>query len=779
MSSNQINQYQQSETTEISPISAHFRDLMNQCSTTLVPILSDLTIKVLEVFPAECHQKVIDSGNFQEWSLLEETIMAIKQDHEQIVNRYSDNISAAFIQFIRGEAIDSGSTDDSDSDFDSQLQALTLLDNDQMEVSVMITTIATGAAHHYSDELYALGRRLAMINHGNLLDDQDKSFLLGPTQLCYAFVNSIQICQLESRGEQALLTAFQQHVINKLEPVYQQFNTMLVAAGVLPNIVYTNRQSNGQATSQPTSQEITPEAIEQQQLAEQDSPQPQADQADPEQSKIGNAVQHDVAQGIMALLSERRQIKTAAGSMAPAPHISPQQVVQRRDHLVTAIGNIQQSIDPGILTDTGNFSLDAVRAQIHRQTTQISKDVAEIQPDTADADLIDMVGMLFEYILNDDDLPDKIKALLCHLHTPYLKVALLDRQIFMEVGHPARRLLDALSEAGILCVDDNKNTLNILAIIRETVKRVLDEFDKEAEIFEELLENFNVSMENINRRQSVVQKRSVDSAKGQQKIKNAREVVSRTVIEKLVKHPQIPKVMESLLMGSWSNYLMITLLRNDQSSEEWQRAIKLTNDLIWSVEPKHTFDERKQLKKRLPKIVSDTRHAIKNSGNTEEENDVLITKLQKCHELVLLGYYTQEDTSNSDADSHAKHLSNLKRIMPEEWKEGFKEKQRAAKISTEIKELFSLETCVEFTNSDSNKTTRGRIAWVNEDHSQCLLVNEAGRQIAIQTVDELNRSRLDGRLKILKKQEEALFDRALHWIQKRIQNDTSKITIAT
>ncbi|MEE9413590.1 MAG: DUF1631 family protein, partial [Methylococcales bacterium] len=316
------------------------------------------------------------------------------------------------------------------------------------------------------------------------------------------------------------------------------------------------------------------------------------------------------------------------------------------------------------------------------------------------------------------------------------------------------------------------------ALIREIVKCILDEFDKEAGLFQELVERFNASMESINRRQSVVQKRSVDAAKGQDKIKNAREVVSRTVIEQLVKHPQIPKVMESLLMGSWSNYLMITLLRNSESSEEWQRAIKLTNDLIWSVEPKHSFDERKQLKKRLPKIVSDTRHAIKNSGNFEDENDVLIAKLQKCHELVLLGYYTQENASSSP-ESHAKHISNLKRIMPEEWKDSFKEKQRAAKISTEIKELFSLGTSVELTNSDNEKTTRGRIAWVNEDHSQCLLVNEAGRQIAIQHVDELNQARLDGRLKILKKQDEALFDRALNWIQTRIKLDTPKVANAT
>ena len=773
MTSNQINQYKQSETEEIRPIASHFHDLMNHCCKTLTPGLNELTLDILEAFPKECQKKAVESGKFQEWHLLEETISALKQHHEQIVSRYSNSISSAFSQFIRGETIDPEYTDEEDSDFESQLLALSLVDNEEMEISVLITTITTGASHHYTDELYALGRRLAMINHGNLIDDQEQSFLLGPSHLCYAFLNAIKISQLETHGEQALLNAFQQHVINKLDPVYKQFNTILIEAGILPNITYTSGNTTGQNGSQ-SADDVTPETeiSEQQQADLAESFQPPAGQ-----SKIRNAVQQDVVQGIMALLTQRREIQTAAGIVAPAQNISPQQVHQRREHLVSTIGTMQQSVDSAVLVGSADFSIDNARAQIQQQSTQIAKEVAETQPDTADADLIDMVGMLFEFILNDDELPDKIKALLCHLHTPYLKVALLDRQFFMEIEHPARLLLDALSEAGVLCADNNKNTLNITTQIRETVKRVLDEFDKQAELFEELAEQFNAAMEKINRRKSVVQKRSVDSAKGQQKIKKAREIVSHTVIDLLVKHPQIPKTMESLLMGSWSNYLMITLLRNGRSSQEWRRALKRTDNLIWSVEPKHTPEERSELKQQLPKIVAETRDAIKLSGNIEEI-DILVSKLQKCHELVLLGYYTKAEASNSDQASGSNRLSTLSRIMPEEWKETFKQRKRAASISPEIKELFSLGTRLELNKPEYEKPIRGRIAWTNEDHTQCLLVNEAGKQIAIQSVDELNQAKIDGTLEILNDQDQPLFDRAMGWIQERIRQET-KVPIAS
>ncbi len=780
MISNQINQYNQPELEEAQPIPAHFHALLNQCDSTLTPLLVEQAEKMLEIFPRECQQKAVESGKFQDWHLLEETISAIGKLRPQVLSRYSSNLSSAFNQFIRGEAIYSEYSDENDLDIDSQLQSLSLIENDEMEISVLITTIATGSSHHYTDQLYALGRRLAMMNHGNLIDDQDKSFLLGPAQICYAFLDSIQIAEVELLGEQTLLNYFHKHVVNQLEPIYTQFNGILVEAGILPNITYSNpgaAHANEQAAA---NEDGTPveEELQGQDLNQDAQGTSQPFDPNAGQSKIQAGVQQDLVQGIMSLLSERRETQIGAGLAVPPQRISRQQVQQRREHLVSAIGSMQQSVDPMLLTDSSNLSLEAARLHMNQQAAQISKEVAETQPDSADADLIDMVGMLFEYILNDDNLPDNIKALLCHLHTPYLKVALLDRQFFMEPDHPARLLLDVLSKAGLFCDSSNKNALTIITLIRQTVKRVIDEFDKEATLFEELVKEFNASMEKINRRHAVVEKRAIDAAKGQQKIKLARETVSQSVIDRLIKHPQIPKVMESLLMSSWGNYLMITLLRNGESSSEWESALKLTDDLIWSVEPKRSREERKQLKGRLANIVGKTREAIELSGSSESERDILITKLQKCHELVLLGYYTQPSEADAGSNGEAKRLNTLTRIMPEEWKDSFNLKEKAAQISSEIKELFSIGTRVEFSDTDKEKSIRGRIAWVNEDHSQCLLVNEAGKQIAIQSVDDLNKSRLDGTLKILKDQDQPLFDRALGWIQDRIRQE-NKVAVAT
>ena len=62
---------------------------------------------------------------------------------------------------------------------------------------------------------------------------------------------------------------------------------------------------------------------------------------------------------------------------------------------------------------------------------------------------LDIVTILFDYILDDPAIPDAMKALIGRLQIPMLKVALFDKALFSKKMHPARRLLDALAAAAV------------------------------------------------------------------------------------------------------------------------------------------------------------------------------------------------------------------------------------------------------------------------------------------------------------------------------------------
>ena len=57
-----------------------------------------------------------------------------------------------------------------------------------------------------------------------------------------------------------------------------------------------------------------------------------------------------------------------------------------------------------------------------------------------DGDVIDMVGMIFDFILDDNTLPNTVKALIGRLQIPIVKVAILEKGFFANKSHPARGL---------------------------------------------------------------------------------------------------------------------------------------------------------------------------------------------------------------------------------------------------------------------------------------------------------------------------------------------------
>src|SRR5690606_34709611 len=118
------------------------------------------------------------------------------------------------------------------------------------------------------------------------------------------------------------------------------------------------------------------------------------------------------------------------------------------------------------------LSVQEVSQQMMAQIAAKSDEPGAI--DAKDMDTIDLVGLLFEYMLSDDNLPDSVKTLLSYLHTPFLKIAFIDKDFFEQTEHPARVLLNSLAEAGSRWVsNDGSSQYDMYNKIKTTVFRLL------------------------------------------------------------------------------------------------------------------------------------------------------------------------------------------------------------------------------------------------------------------------------------------------------------------
>ena len=155
----------------------------------------------------------------------------------------------------------------------------------------------------------------------------------------------------------------------------------------------------------------------------------------------GRGVENDDAAGhtfteLSALLHDGRGNGYAQGRPAGLPVVTT-------PRLLTLLSDAQHQTDPSALPPGGrqlqNF-IGTLVGSVSEGKEQFSQ---------VDADVINLVSMLFDFILEDRQLPSIMKALLSRLQIPILKVALLDRSFFNRGGHPARKLLNELAMAAI------------------------------------------------------------------------------------------------------------------------------------------------------------------------------------------------------------------------------------------------------------------------------------------------------------------------------------------
>ena len=215
---------------------------------------------------------------------------------------------------------------------------------------------------------------------------------------------------------------------------------------------------------------------------------------------------------------------------------------------------------------------------------------------------LDIVALLFDYILKDLSIADAIKALIGRLQIPYLKVALLDKDLFSRKSHPARRLLDAMAEAAIGLGESSLAHDSLYEKITQVVDRVLADFDSNLELFGELLAEFEDFMQDelasTQRRTAL----STQSLRTREKVVLAKMAVDEAVKARLAQ-AETREFVRQFVQDYWRQLLIVTHVEAGPESETWRARLDVINELAWSVQTKTTPEEKKELTNRLPKLL--------------------------------------------------------------------------------------------------------------------------------------------------------------------------------
>ncbi|MCP1648856.1 DUF1631 domain-containing protein [Pseudomonas nitroreducens] len=498
---------------------------------------------------------------------------------------------------------------------------LTLVQNDELEESVALDAMVAKVMSRDGVALTHLTTRFNTLVSKKV---EDKSNPLGPRQLCEAFLEACRGLGVEIKVKLIILKLFEKYVLADAEHLYAEANQTLIALGVLPELKSVPLRRPPQRTV-PSSQGAAPAAA-----------------AEAGEQAAGQQMDADSQAAFAALRDLLSQVRGSATPARPMPAdavpISSNDLMRLLSHLQSHLP--AQSID----------EIDVRQHLDHLLTRVSSKSGRSRVVGQVDEDVINLVSMLFEFILDDRTLPDSLKALIGRMQIPMLKVAVLDKNFFSRGSHPARRLLNEIASAALGWAEQSDGQRDHLyQKIEQVVMRLLNDFVDDPAIFSELLDEFISFTGDERRRSDLLEQRTRDAEEGRARAELARQDVEGVLNERLLGRT-LPEVVVRLLQEAWSQVLLLTCLKHGTHSAEWEAALATMDDLIWSVEPHEDPDSRLRLLEMVPQLLKSLREGLASAAFDPFSTGEFFSRLEGLHVQAFQRYKQVEEAPLLDLD---------------------------------------------------------------------------------------------------------------------------------
>ena len=547
---------------------------------------------------------------------------------------------------------------------------MALVENDELEENIALETMVNKARTQCQDLLYHLNTRLESLVSVKV--DENNS-PLDPGQIAEAFMLASTGLDLDIKTKLIVYKQVDLFVMGELESVLKEANQFLIKEGVLPEL---RRKFSKAKTSLPSDNQSS--SLTESELKENIS------------DYVNEFADEIYAEGVFNTLSSLlhgsvgERVAQQYGTHGAAYNSGNHSIVEGK-----ALQDLLSDLQGGQLEDLQDWNLannimPLENAQVIPPSVIVSALIEALKKNSEsenvrlgkhNEDVINLVCMLFEFILGDYNLPAKIQVLLSRLQIPVLKVALADPEFFDKHCHPARKLLNEIARACI-GLDDNDLKVNddLLEKVSHTVHRVLNEFSGDIELFQELYDDFKSYLKQKEHYSKLMEKRTLERTHGEARTKQVKELV-KEILKSRLGSKEYPPVVSNILLGSWSNVLYTKCLGHGIESEEWVKALKIVDDLIWSAEA-HLEDPDAQKKRLqiLSALLPDLHEGLVSVGCNPFEIGAIFSSLERLHIQVFKTEYMhfkklKEDEMNiadKEAEALVKELRVDEDIYPEE-----------------------------------------------------------------------------------------------------------------
>ncbi|HHJ12982.1 MAG TPA: DUF1631 domain-containing protein [Gammaproteobacteria bacterium] len=626
-----------------------------------------------------------------------------------------------------------------------------LVDNQELEESLAITNLVSKIRGNCRQSLYALDKRIGLLMGDPELERHANP--LGPEAICEAFRKAAERIETGLEIRLVIFKLFDKHVACHIDALYRDLNQALIQMGVMPEIRTTIRPGGSPAAG--PAMGSAPAA-------------PGAGMPGyPETGATGAA-------GVSPGPAHPGTGIPGSGG-APGPVFS-QNHTRYMQPSISALTFLQQGgqvgeelmspdgipvLEPG---QVGNGNVNILHGM---RDAPVIRNLGEPGGMT-----LDIVAMLFDYILEDKNIPDAMRALIGRLQIPVLKVALLDNSFFAKKNHPARLLLNQLAATAVGWDETQGTDDPVYERIEHIVQTILEQFEDDISLFGRMLAELEAFIESEQRKAEAQAERQARVMEGKERLAVA-ESSTLEAIEPRIRQDESLDFVREFIAGHWKNLLFICCARDGKDSEAWKEAVATMDELIWSVKPKPTREERQKLVAIQPHLLERLRAGMQRLSVPAHEREEFIARLIRAHGRTAIendATPTETGTRQPGADSTTEAAEPAPPPKAEQENQAKAEPQETAPQETvpEIEDAFTARarqlkpgTWMEFRGPDGQRS-RAKLSWISPITGTCLFTDRAGLKAGNYSIHELAQLMRSARARLLNAA--PLMDRAVRTV---------------
>ncbi len=272
--------------------------------------------------------------------------------------------------------------------------------------------------------------------------------------------------------------------------------------------------------------------------------------------------------------------------------------------------------------------------QVHPNLVRQAQPMLAAQMQPVQNVITDVVAGFFDRIFEATDIPDSIKALVGRLQIQILRASMQDPRIFTNAEHPLRRFIDQLADIGVKrqqSLVQGDPVFEQIAGIVQKLHLNIDRDPKAVETAEAELAVF------IQAEEESAQGVIFDSVIKVQQAEEIEMGVSMATyeIERRLAGKAFPETISNFARSHWQQVLAKDYLADGEDGTQWKSDIASLDDLLWSIEPHASKQDRPRLLKLLPTLLGRLNAGLDRIGVSSATREPYFQTMVELHTNVM------------------------------------------------------------------------------------------------------------------------------------------------